>query len=449
MLVRFAVENYLSFKDKTEFNMLTGNPRRLMHHVYKQNDVELLKMAAIYGANGSGKSNFISSLMDLRSLVYIGTLPFFSDSKKFRLNIKNETLPIIFEVEFIEKGIMFLYSIEISNFIISKEKLSLTTTNNEDEIIFERTLLDNKIKIDFNEKYKQTEIDKLRIKLYEDELLKNNETLIAKLNDSKEGFDIVKQAYNWFVQIVTIHPNSPNSHLMLIYPAIYDFIKAYIKEFNTGIDDFQVVNRSFDQYFGENSKQLKEEIKEKLKTTPFIVLEDFLGLVNSKSKTTLAVFENNDYVIKKLITYHLDDKGNKIAFDPNEESNGTVRLWDLLAAIYWVLTTPCVVIIDEIENSIHPYLLKELIRKFSENKETKGQLVFTTHESNLLDQEIFRQDEIWFAEKNTEGATSLFPMSDFNVRYDLDIRKGYLNGRFGAIPFLSNFNDLNWKPNAE
>ncbi len=117
MLVRFAVENYLSFKDKTEFNMLTGNPRRLMHHVYKQNDVELLKMAAIYGANGSGKSNFISSLMDLRSLVYIGTLPFFSDSKKFRLNIKNETLPIIFEVEFIEKGIMFLYSMSMQRYV--------------------------------------------------------------------------------------------------------------------------------------------------------------------------------------------------------------------------------------------------------------------------------------------------------------------------------------------
>ena len=70
-------------------------------------------------------------------------------------------------------------------------------------------------------------------------------------------------------------------------------------------------------------------------------------------------------------------------------------------------------------------------------------------ESNLLDQEIFRQDEIWLAEKNTEGATELYPMSDFDIRYDLDIRKGYLNGRFGAIPFLGDFKDLNWKAHAE
>ena len=77
-----------------------------------------------------------------------------------------------------------------------------------------------------------------------------------------------------------------------------------------------------------------------------------------------------------------------------------------------------------------------------DTKETKGQLIFTTHESQLLDLNIFRQDEIWFAEKNKEGATTLYPLSDFKVRPDLVLRKGYLNGRFGAIPFLGNLKDL-------
>ncbi len=451
MLVRFAVENYLSFKDKTEFNMLTGNPRRLMHHVYKQNDVELLKMAAIYGANGSGKSNFVEAIVVLRNLISLGSsISFFDNNKKFKLNKINQKLPISFEIEFIEKGVMFLYSIDIDNLIIIKEKLFLSNSVGEDELIFERLFIDDKIKIDFNEKYKKTETDKLRIKLYEDELLKNNETLLAKLNESKEGFDVVKQAFNWFVTtLVVMNQTVTLGHLMVIFPAIHEFVKNCIIEFDTGIHDFESINYSFNEYFGENNTKLKDELIEKLKTEPFVELEKHLGLVNSKSKTTIAIIENKNYVVKRLVTYHLDEKNNKILFDPYEESEGTIRLLDLLPAIYWVLSTPCVVIIDEIENSIHPYLLKELIRKFSENKETKGQLVFTTHESNLLDQEIFRQDEIWFAEKNTEGATSLFPMSDFNVRYDLDIRKGYLNGRFGAIPFLSNFNDLNWKPNAE
>ena len=93
---------------------------------------------------------------------------------------------------------------------------------------------------------------------------------------------------------------------------------------------------------------------------------------------------------------------------------------------------------------VHVNLLKELIAKFSRDNNTKGQLIFTTHESNLLDQDILRQDEIWFAEKNATGETGFYPLSDYDIRSDLDIRKGYLNGRFGAIPFLANLHDLNW-----
>ncbi|WP_432327511.1 AAA family ATPase [Mucilaginibacter sp. P25] len=91
--------------------------------------------------------------------------------------------------------------------------------------------------------------------------------------------------------------------------------------------------------------------------------------------------------------------------------------------------------------------MKEFIRKILSTSDRKGQLIFTTHESNLLDLDIFRQDEIWFAEKNKEGATSFYPLSDYEIRTDLDIRKGYLSGRFGAIPFLANLKDLNWAKN--
>jgi hypothetical protein len=104
---------------------------------------------------------------------------------------------------------------------------------------------------------------------------------------------------------------------------------------------------------------------------------------------------------------------------------------------------PAVFFIDEMDRSLHPSMTKELIRYFL-SQATKGQLIFTTHESNLLDLEIFRQDEIWLTEKDASGATKIYPLSDFKPRYDLDIRKGYLAGRFGAIPFLGNLKDLNW-----
>lgn len=105
--------------------------------------------------------------------------------------------------------------------------------------------------------------------------------------------------------------------------------------------------------------------------------------------------------------------------------------------------------IDEIDQSIHPTLLKEFVAQIQDNPNKVGQLIFTTHESNLLDLDLFRQDEIWFAEKNKEGATHLYPLSEYNVRPDLDIRKGYLSGRFGAIPFLGDLRKLRLEEYAE
>jgi len=136
-------------------------------------------------------------------------------------------------------------------------------------------------------------------------------------------------------------------------------------------------------------------------------------------------------------------------FTSAEESDGTLRLMDYLPALFKVINTSEVYLVDEIERSIHPVLIKELIKKFSHDNSTKGQLIFTTHESNLLDQDIFRPDEIWFAEKKKEGSTELYPLSEFKEHHTIDIRKGYLNGRYGAIPFLGNLRDLNWEKYAE
>ncbi|MBK6622688.1 MAG: ATP-binding protein [Saprospirales bacterium] len=125
------------------------------------------------------------------------------------------------------------------------------------------------------------------------------------------------------------------------------------------------------------------------------------------------------------------------------------RLLDYLPALYSVIHSPKVYLIDEIERSIHPLLIKELARKFSHNESTSGQLIFTTHESILLDQDIFRPDEIWFAEKKKDGATEIHALSEFKEHHTIDIRKGYLNGRYGAIPFLGNLKDLKWEEYAE
>ena len=160
-----------------------------------------------------------------------------------------------------------------------------------------------------------------------------------------------------------------------------------------------------------------------------------------KGKEYVARKEEGQYFVHQLNTFNSDAAGNLVGFDPDEQSDGTRRILDLIPAIQLILDHPTVLFIDEIERSLHPSMIKALLT-FLMNQKTKGQLIFTTHESNLLDLSLFRQDEIWFAEKNNQGASTLYPLTNFKPRYDLDIKKGYLLGRFGAIPFLGNFNNL-------
>ena len=111
---------------------------------------------------------------------------------------------------------------------------------------------------------------------------------------------------------------------------------------------------------------------------------------------------------------------------------------------YAVTNEDKVYVVDEMERSIHPILIKSLMERLSHSEKASGQLIFSTHESGLLDQDVFRPDEIWFAQKDAEQATQLYPLSDFNIHKTANIENGYLNGRYGGIPFLSNLKDLHW-----
>ena len=150
-------------------------------------------------------------------------------------------------------------------------------------------------------------------------------------------------------------------------------------------------------------------------------------------------------MIKKPVTYHESSSRSNVVFDIEEESDGTQRLLDIIPAIDMYLNFNVTVIVDEVDESLHPSLLKAIMHKIMNSVPAYGgQFIITTHESNLLDYDIYRQDEIWFVEKNN-GSTELYPLTDFKPRADLQLQKGYLMGRFGAVPFLANLKDLNWQ----
>jgi AAA15 family ATPase/GTPase len=214
-----------------------------------------------------------------------------------------------------------------------------------------------------------------------------------------------------------------------------------MKSFHIGISKIEVEKKTLEEFFGENDLNKLDKIMKELDSSK----NKMIGLQINGSQEIIITKEDNDNIyVKKLRVSHKGKSNIEVMFDLDEESDGTIRLLDFAPAFQDVAINKKVYVIDEIERSIHPLLIKELVRKFSKDDQSKGQLIFTTHESNLLDQSIFRQDEIWFTEKDKNGSTDLYSLSDFKEHNTIDIRKGYLMGRYGSVPFLGNLKDLNW-----
>lgn len=443
MLIRFVTNNFLSFNEEKEFNMIAGSFKTHKHHVYDLGKIEVLKAAAIYGANGAGKSNLIKAIEQLQEIITQGGITDSIDQRKFKLEKNNINKPSSFEIEFAVEKKIYSYGISLNHTEINEEWLYESGITTDDKLIFERTTRKNgKPLIKMADKYKSTKKSKLLIELMEDNLLKNNELLIGKTENLK--IEEITKVRKWLTHsLIVIYPGSKFQSLV---PSIStserfkSFANDLLKTFDTGVNELGIETIDFEKYFGEEDEKLKKELLEELSKAK----EDSI-LLSTNNGGVVITKENEKNVVKNVIALHKDSTGNKVSFNLTEESDGTQRLLDFIPAFDGIIREDVTFIIDEIDQSLHPTLLYSLVHKIMADQNTKGQFIFTTHESNLLDLDIFRQDEIWFAEKDkTSGSTQLYSLSEFKPRYDLDIRKGYLKGRFGAIPFLAKLEDLNW-----
>jgi len=450
MLIRFNVSNFLSFDKSTEFNLLTGDYRRLDNHVHRSSKVDTLKLAAIYGANASGKSNLVKSLSYICRSVRNGELIKF-DGSHFKGNKDKNS---IFELEFIEKKKVYIYGLEIFKETIVNEYLYLSGFEKDDKLIFDRKVLKSGFsKVSVNENHLKTNKSKILKEHYEKKIVTDKQLFVSAISDidlgsiSKE----VNNACNWFWRTNIIFPESKPTYLfynMLNRNDFMDFTKQMLCSFDTGIKDLHIKTFDLKKYFGVDDKEYAEEIIEDLEND-----KDNDAVLDVDM---IATIENGKHVIKKLFVEHVGF-GKENLFSLSEESDGTKRLIEFMAMLFNLLVVedgeeeyPSIFIIDEIGRSIHPSLLKKFLEKLSKEYYIDGQLIFTTHESNLLDLNMFRPDEIWFVEKNKKSGNSEFKiLSDYkNIRTELNIRKGYLDGRFGGIPYLEKLNELNWKKHA-
>ena len=447
MLIRFAIKNLFSFKEETEFNLLPSKATRLSQHKYTKSGIDILKLSAIYGANGSGKSNLIRSISLLKMMILRGSIPNALTSQKFKLSESSQTEPVELAIEFFANNAIYYYSVAINGGLVVDEYFSSNNEKQEDEMIFHRKYENGTTTISFFEEFEGVKDNLTLKKIIEIDLLKPNQPLFSLLNTiSNNAFIDIKVAYNWFEHgLIVIYPETKATGLVLEIESkegFKEFANDLMCSFNTGITNLKIDVKNVEEFLGEDNQNEVDEIKADLKNNP----EKKIRLV-TKSTTSEEVVIVNDggkILAKRLLFEHKGDKNQDVEFRFDEESDGTRRLLEYLPAFNSVIRNSPTFIIDEIERSIHPLIIKEIVSKFSKDESTKGQLIFSTHESNLLDQEIFRTDEIWFTEKNLLGATKLYSLSDFKEHNTIDIRKGYLNGRYGAIPFLGNLQDLNW-----
>lgn len=445
MLIRFIVSNFMSFKEETEFNMLPakGNgSRSLSNHIKKtKSGIEVLKTAAIYGANAAGKSNLIKAIEFLKELITNNNIVHpVSQSQRFRLDDSYKNKPTTFRIECSYNDIHYDYAIEINKGKITQEWLYLIqSVKKEKEILlFER----KKGVVVFGDFKKLKKNNLEYIKEFLKNELKDNIPVLKLLKYRVEGTDLFDEVFNSFLLMKIVDPDSKSFDFMQSLSTNIksrEFVEKLLSKSNTGIEKIKVeeidVNNFFSYEHSDEKQRLIDELENEIEQSnenyiPFLVSNNLHILKKVKKK----------YIVTVLKTKHFSSDN---LFDFNEESDGTNRLFELIPAFEELIdSNDSIYFIDELERSMHPVLAKQMLRFFSENSNNNSQLIFTTHESHLLDDSLLRRDEIWFTEKKSNGSTDFYPLSNFNPRGDKVLERGYLQGRYGGIPFLGDFSNI-------
>lgn len=433
----------MSFKEAVEFNTFPSS-RTHSHEWHKMTcgHATALRMSAIYGANGAGKSNLLKCISLLKSIIRADKLSdlALTDDLYFRLDNEGKSKPSELAIEFFAEGKVFYYHISFTRKEIISEELILSEKN-EDLTIFDR----NDKGVNISEKFIRSMGKTDSIDVFMDginRLIRPDMSAFSFLgNYYPNELPLIREAYSWLMQLEVVLPSMNVRELPQLIdnnPEFSGLVNSIIPELKTGITRLQVKKETLDEDNIHPNSIMYEALNE-AKQNP----GNPISVTYPKSREVVnLVIEDGVAYLKTLVVIHTDSHGQAIEMPIGQESDGTRRLIEYMPLLYFVLKSDKVFVVDEIERSLHPILIKILVSKVSEDKEAKGQLIFTTHESCLLDQEIFRPDEIWFAQKDVDQATQLYPLSDYNIHKTANIENGYLNGRYGGIPFLSNLADV-------
>ncbi len=430
MLIEFSVENFRSIKEKQTLSLLATTDTELDENIFETNynnlkNEKLVKTSAIFGANATGKSNIILAIAFLRNLVVHSH----KNQKGDKLNVNSFKFdrewtykPTFFEIVFIQNNIKYIYNISLNNDRIIEESLYYYPKGRK-SLLFERKDSDD---------YTFTK-DVSDQKFISERTLDN---VLYLSNSTQLNYEKNTIVFDWFKEKLRIIK-------AIGHPALRDYTIDLLKN-----DEYkkQIIEALIAADFGIR------DITASTKNVPLD--ESNKDQIPDKLKELLLRFSNGGdpelvQVSVKLLHNIVNEKNEKLSIplSLNEESEGTQRIFSLIGPIIDTLNNGRILFIDELDTKLHHLLNTFLIKLFNDPEYNKknAQLVFTTHNVNLLSLRIFRRDQIWFTERNPSiGSTDLFSLAEFKPkpRKDKDIQKGYLSGRYGALPFIDEFRGL-------
>lgn len=427
MIVKFSVENWMSFSNSTTFSMVASRERQHGSRVpqIEKYQTRILPIAAIYGGNASGKTNLFKALNFAKDFIVIGTKPeSLIKVDPFRLNADGVNSPSRFLFELLIDETIYEYSFALTRNIVIEEKL-VEVLSAREKILFLRK--DGLVQFD-------SSLDKDQFLHFAFRGTRDNQLFLT--NSVSQKVDTFKPVYNWFKNCLQlIAPDSkfgPFHQIINKNNPLYKTMNAMLSQLDTGIASIGSENISIENI--PFPDELKSKILEDLKDNMIVCLRE-------EPTNMLFVIKriNGELKASKLVTFHPKQDGSTVKFEMNQESDGSQRIIDILPSFLELsnVGSKKVFVIDEVDRSLHTLLTRQLLESYlgTCSHISRSQLLFTTHDVLLMDQELLRRDEMWIAERNLNGSSRLVAFSEYkDIRYDKDLRKSYLQGRLGGVP---------------
>lgn len=429
MIVSFSIENWMSFRGPVTFSMAASLEKQHAARIprVKKYSARILPIAAIYGGNASGKTNFFKALRFVQNLVVRGVQPDgMIPVEPFRLDTTVNERPSRFSLELLINETIFEFSFSATRKAIVEEKL-VEILSTREKVLYHRA--DGKVVFD----------DSLSKDMFlEFAFTGTRDNQLFLTNTVSQKGELFRPVYDWFKDTLElVAPDSrfaPFEQFLDESSALYATMNELLPLLDTGISHLGSEDIPFDQISLPDS--LRTKIEEDVSDGESVHL-----LRESLNDRYVITRKDGELFAKKLITFHPNEAGSRVKFDMRNESDGSQRVIDLLPSFLMLSEKAShrVIVIDEVDRSLHSLLTRRLLETFlaSCSPESRSQLLITTHDVLLMDQKLLRRDEMWVMERESSGSTNLFSIGDFKeVRNDKDIRKSYLQGRLGGIPRL-------------